>query len=471
MTAPLQTEICILGGGPAGAAAALQLARFGHKVLVVEKETFPRPHVGESLAPGLWQQLDLLGLADAVRAAGFPPAPPAIVRWAGPAETLQGSGSAPGLLVDRGRFDRLLLNAAREGGARVVQPARALRPRRTTDRWVVPVLAERKEVEVTARFLVDATGRASRLGGRKLCTAAPTVALHASWARPRGAWRETRVEAGADEWFWGAPLPGGTFNAMVFLDTDRYQNRRRAGTSREALYQELLARSALLCGLLEGEFPAQVLACDATCRHDSDPVGEGFIKIGEAAFAIDPLSSSGVQVAMRTAWVGSIAVHTLLTRPGGAAAAQRFYAQDVEHSVRRHGGWATVYHTAARHREGAFWQRRANEEAPPALYEPAENFDFSDLERRVRLSEAATVIETPCILGDLIATRRALCHPGLERAVAYLGDIEVAPLLDVVSEMPTLGELAAAWSARVPSRDAFAIAHWLIRHGILIPAA
>lgn len=472
MTAPLRTEICILGGGPAGATAALKLARLGHEVLVLEKEPFPRPHVGESLAPGLWQQLDLLGLADAVRAAGFPPAPPAIVCWAGRAETMPGSESAPGLLVDRGRFDRLLLDAAREGGAQVLQPARALRPRRTPDGWAVTVLAEGKEMEVTARFLVDATGRASRLGGRKLRTAAPTVALYTSWTPPRGAWRETRVEAGPDEWFWGAPLPGGTFNAMVFLDTDRYRDRRRTGTSRESLYRELLARSTLLCGLLEGEFPAEVLACDATCRHDPEPAGADFIKLGEAAFAIDPLSSSGVQVAMRTAWVGSIAVHTLLARPEfEGMAAGRFYGQELEDSVRRHRAWATAYHAAARSREGAFWQRRSREKARPVPPEPVETFDVSDLERRVRLSEAATLAETPCILGDLIATRRALHHPRLERAVAYLGDIEVAPLLDALSGTATLRGLTTAWSARVPPRDAFAVAHWLIRHGILVPAA
>lgn len=449
MTIHLQPEVCILGGGPAGAAAALKLARLGHDVLVVERETFPRPHVGESLAPGIWQQLDLLDLADAVRAAGFPTTRSAIVRWGGPAETRQPPDGAPGLLVDRGRFDQLLLQSARETGARVLQPARALRPRRTGHGWSVPVLAAGKRFEVKTRYLVDATGRASRLGGRKLRTAAPTVALHASWHRPRGTWQETRVEAGPEAWFWGAPLPDGTFNAMAFLEAGRYRSRRRAGASRAALFRELLEGSVLLRDLLAGGLPSRVLACDATCRHDPEPIGEDFIKLGEAAFAIDPLSSSGVQVALRTAWIGSIAIHTALTRPSHAGAARRFYAESQEHSVRRHAGWAAAYHA----------------KRPPA----EERRGLLDPRCRVRLSRSAALVETPCISGDFIETRRALEHPRLERAVAYLDDVEIAPLIDVIPEEATLDGLAAAWSARMPSHQAFAIARWLVEQGVLVP--
>jgi flavin-dependent dehydrogenase len=461
VTAPrLGAEICVLGGGPAGAAAALKLTRLGHEVLVVERERFPRPHVGESLAPGIWRQLDLLGLAETVRGGGFLPASLALVRWAGSTEAVP--SPTPGLLVDRGRFDEILLAAAREAGARVLQPARALRPRRTASGWVVPVIGERGVLEVEARWLVDATGRASRLGGRPVRTTPSTVALHASWRRPPGAWLEPRVEAAPDAWLWGAPLPDGTFSAMVFLDAERYRGWRRSGKSRESLYLEALGRSVLLRELPAAKPPERVQACDATCRHDPEPIGEGFIKLGEAAFAIDPLSSSGVQVALRTAWSGSIAAHTILTQPHDANAARQFYRESQECSVRQHVAWAAAYHAQAGGSAEPFRQQRDGLEAGFGPWEP---------DRLVRLSAAARLVDAPCIAGDLIETRRALCHPRLERPVAYLNDVELVPLLEAIPEGAHLGRLAAAWSGRVPMHQAFEVALWLIRQGILVPAA
>jgi len=471
----LAAEICVLGGGPAGAVAAWKLARLGHAVLIVERSPFPRPHVGAALSPGIWPQLDLLGLTDAVCAAGFRPTAAAVIRWVGDPEATR-HPDPPGLMVDRGRFDRLLLRHAEAAGARVLQPASALKPHREAGEggeWIMPLRTPEGGREVRARFLVDASGRAARLGGGRVRTGPLTLALHGTWARPGGWGEETMTEAGEDEWLWAAPQPDGALSAMAFVDAGRYRAARMAGISREALYRGLLARSALLAETVRARLTGGPDLCDATCWHSPQPVGEGFLTTGEAAFTLDPLSSTGVQKAMQTAWCGAIAVHTILSRPAHAAAAQRFYAEGHFATVARHAAWAAeLYATARRHAGRPFWHQRAATAVPLPAEARSETLK-ADSGRGLRLSAAASLLDTPCIAGDLIETRRALAHPGLERPVAYLDGVEIAPLLETVLPGATLDELAAVWSRRLPSsspRQAATLAAWLVHQGILVPA-
>ena len=100
----------MIGAGPAGASFALRMARLGHRVILLERSVFPRPHLGEVLTPGIWPLLDALGTAGAVRAAPFLPVAEARVRWGGRAALgIPAPTGASGLTVDRGRFDLLLL--------------------------------------------------------------------------------------------------------------------------------------------------------------------------------------------------------------------------------------------------------------------------------------------------------------------------------------------------------------------------
>src|SRR3954447_11613196 len=116
-------DVCIAGGGPAGAALALRLAQLGRTVAVVEKAAFPRMHVGESLTAGVLPMLDILGVRDAIENAGFLRAGQATVLWAG--ELRCHELHSEGLQVDRGRFDSILLRAAAANPlVRIFQPAR-----------------------------------------------------------------------------------------------------------------------------------------------------------------------------------------------------------------------------------------------------------------------------------------------------------------------------------------------------------
>jgi hypothetical protein len=263
---------------------------------------------------------------------------------------------------------------------------------------------------------------------------------------------------------------------MVFVDADRYRSARMAGISREALYRGLLARSVLLAETSTGaELVGRADVCDATCGQDPEPVGDGFLKVGEAAFALDPLSSTGVQKALQTAWSGAIAVHTILTRPADREAAQRFYAESHRAIVERHTAWTAGYYAEARQNAGRpFWRRRALAAAsrPRAGTETALPPTFQVSHTPLRLSAAAALVEAPCLVGDVMETRRALIHPDLERPVAFLDGVEIAPLLEGVSWGVRLEELIALWSRRlpyVPPQQIAALAGWLIHRGILVP--
>jgi flavin-dependent dehydrogenase len=470
----LHTEVCVVGGGPAGSAVARRLALLGRDVCLIERAAFsdrrrrlPRP---ESLSPGLLDLLGLLGLRERVEGAGFLPAGPALVRWSGGDDPWTRGPAAPGLLVDRGRFDRILWDAAAESGVRTLRPARVSRPRREEEGWRIPVLAGGAPREVRARLLVDAAGRSSVLGGRKRRYAPPLVALHGRWSDQRADDPATRVEAGPDEWLWGAPLPDGTFSALAFLEPDRCAAAGKAGL--EGLYRSLLARSSLLRDCLKGRLLDRVHVCDASSYRDDRPADEGSIKIGEAAFTLDPLSSQGVQAAVQTALQGSVVLHTLLSCPTHAAAAIELCRSRQTEAVDRHARLAArAYGEQSLFPDRPFWRRRA---APPAGDPPRPLLprDAPDLAAgtRLRIAGDARLVLTPCIQGDLVVPLRALEHPGLERPVAFLGGVELAPLLDALPAVGTASEALWRWAERAPAGTAADILRWMWRNRILVAA-
>jgi 2-polyprenyl-6-methoxyphenol hydroxylase-like FAD-dependent oxidoreductase len=460
----IDAEVCVIGGGPAGAAIARKLALFGHSVCLIEKSDNSQNKVGESLPPTILVLLDALGLRERIEAASFLRPEKAVVKWSDESAFTKVSNGQSGFMVNRGRFDQILLEAAKEAGVNVIQPAQALRPTFDEARhWNIPVRGDSGLVKIKAKYLVEAAGKSSFFKRKRKRYSASTVALCAYWRNAKIENTATLVEAGREEWFWGAALPDGDFSAMVFIDA----KRGRDNQDLEAFYRTRLAESTLLRGCLSGALVSKVKGFDASSYIDEEPVNENLIKVGEACFSIDPLASQGVQAAMNSGLQGAFVVHTLLTRPENSKEAMQFYRNRQEETVARHHNFAARFYAESRFQNtGAFWQMRAispTNERPEIL---PSNLALSN-ELYLKLSNAATLIDTPCIAGDIIAKTRALTHAGLERPIAYVNNTAIALLLDSIPQGGTAAEITQAWLPYISSQESAKIINWLYDAGVL----
>lgn len=402
-------DVFIVGGGPAGSALALRLARLGHSVTLAERSVFDRPRAGEALHRGAFATFAALGIQ-----------PPSLrvsrtlVRWSGEVEV----AAHEGLVVERPQFDRHLLELARNAGVRVLQP-------RAVD--AMP----------DARFVVDASGRASWSRGSRTRTGVPTTALATHYRRGP---LEPRVEAMKNGWLWGSPLPDGRFSVMAFVEDP--------GASLDAM----LAESELFCEL-RGE-RSELRHHDATTYACDSPWDERLLRIGEASFSLDPLSSSGVHAALQSAIHASAALHTTLLHPERETLARRFVIDAQRAAVQQHREWTASFYAQSRFASRPFYVRRtvSREDQPPLA-----------VPRSLRLSPEVTITEVPCLVNDLIEARRGVVHSRVARPFVWIGGREVATLLAPLEHGPRdAGELARAWGP--PMLET------LLRNHLVLPA-
>lgn len=469
MGSDIHSEVCVFGGGPGGATSALRLAQLGYAVSLVERAAFPRTHIGESLPPGILPVLDAIGLLNEIEQAGFLRPTRAIVRWSGKSDFIKSQSGEPGFLVDRGQFDQLLLKAARRAGVRVFQPATALRPRaQVGGGWRVTVCQERNKLTIQSRFLVDASGRRSILGGRKARKSPPLLALYGYWRSGSVADLNTYVEAGSNAWLWSAPLPDGTRNITVFTDPKSagHLNTRDV----ESLYHNLLSDSVLLPKRIHDSLVSNVYACDASSYLDERPVSIQHIKVGDSALTVDPLASQGVQIAMATALMGSSVVNTVLSRPESSSIAVSFFKDRLSSKASR-----LEYMTAQKYKEHQtyadqpFWTSRSRMLTLENSTLPHQNTPL-DPDSPIQLSELAVLEDTPVLDGDLIKMAPAIDHPCLDKPVAYLGQVELVPLLVSIIPGQTLRDTLDNWSRDMPLDLCASIVDWLWSKKILIRA-
>jgi flavin-dependent dehydrogenase len=456
-------EVCVIGAGPAGAVFAARLAHLGYQVHLVERARFPRRHVGESLSPGVMPLLASAQMQDIIERAAFSRVSGVWVKWAEEL-TLRQDEREQGILVDRGEFDLGLLNRVRDFGVRVYQPARILEQFWDGARWRVRIDADGNQTDLSVALLADASGR--RQTRQRALVGPLTLAVYGYW-RGKSLPTMPRIEAGRDAWYWGVPLPDGTYNTLVFIDPQ--QLRCVAGATLNERFLRLVEASNLMENCSDAELVVPPHAIDATAYLSNDPVTRNRIEIGDAAVAIDPISSSGVQKAIQTALSGAVVANTLLRRPEWAEAAISFYRGQLADSFDRHRQWAGQHYRAVADRnDHSFWSKRAiSIPGPDLIWAPTVDPRTSTT-APLALSCDLKFVQTPCLRGDFVSVADALHHPRLASPLVFLGGRELAPLLQGLSPSLTLVQIAQSWSRRMPFASGMAIAGWLVSHGILV---
>lgn len=312
-------DVVVAGGGPGGSTIASLLAQRGRSVLVLERDEFPRFHVGESLLPMSLEVFDAIGVTPKLESRLLRKYGARFVRRDGAEEVAFAFDDALRPLHGyafqgpRAEIDAILLDHAAELGAEVRQRTEAMRAIEENGR-VVGVVArgpEGDEREVRATVVVDATGRDGLLrrgpgARRKLAALERTFAVFTQLdgcarlaGRAEGDVRIVLVEEG---WFWVIPFRGDRGSAGIALDPDRLARGDDGRPDLDKTLFDRIAACAPMADVVRGArqvFPARATA-DFSYRV-TDIVGDGWLAIGDAAGFIDPLFSTGLHLAVKGA--------------------------------------------------------------------------------------------------------------------------------------------------------------------------
>lgn len=466
-----QIEICVVGGGPAGASIARRLALLEHQVTLIDQANQVNLPTGESLSPGIIPLLEKCGIRQNIELAGFLRPTETVIRWGGRSRRRASKLDKRGFQVDRPTFDRLLLEEAEKAGVQVVQPATLTGLTQLEDgTWLLTYTEGDQEHQLKTAFYVDASGRRSLFPGNKIRYSEPTMALTGYWNNVAIQGNETRIEAGTNEWYWGAPFNNGLFKASIFLNPLDYPQMVPAEVT--AFYQSKLESSGFLRRCLNGTLCSAVEAHDASSYYDDQPVGKTFIKVGEAALSIDPLTSQGVATAISSALDASIVVHTLRTRPASLGIAQTFYRSSQTETLEQKLAWVSqLYVQQQSCTNTLFWQQRARHCRPtPERSDWSPNNSKMDPGISLEISRYVRIVSVPMIKNMLVVEQLSLSPPGFSKPVAFFGDYEILPLLAIINSKETSDEILRKWGRNLPLSVCLEILQWCWLQRILVPA-
>jgi FADH2-dependent halogenase len=342
---PNDYDAVIIGGGPGGSSAATFLARAGKRVVALEKENFPRFHIGESLLPANHTLFREMGVLPKLQEAGF-------LRKLG-ANFVLSNGSLgtrivfsegrfnrepEAIHVERSRFDHLLLKHARESGADMREGWSV--QRFTTDAGGVNVEARSPDNQVhnfRASFLIDASGRGNLTGNleglRVIHPKHKKLAVFGQFANvglpPIKERTDTIIVRLPNKWFWIIPLSAEKTSVGLVIDKDEFNGSE--GTPEQIFHHWVEESSVVKEHMAGARLVNTIQTTSDFSYYNRRLVGDRLLRVGDAAGFMDPIFSAGVFLAM---WSGKLAAEVVVdSLQHGTAGGRRF--TDYEKRVRR----------------------------------------------------------------------------------------------------------------------------------------
>ncbi len=345
-------DVIVMGGGPAGSSVAGMLSREGRKVILFEKEIFPRHHIGESLMTDTYWTFQRLGLLEKLRESPF--VRKYSVQFANPA----GKESRPFYFfeavhhesavtwqVNRAKFDHLLINHAAEQGAVVHQGVLVKQVLFEGDQAVgVEVqMQDGTREKFFAKVVVDATGQMAMLSNKfRWRVRDPKLKKAVLYSYFKGAHREPdlnggatlvlRTEAGSGGWFWYIPLENDITSVGIVANPD-YLLKNRGQDLAKILNEEIEKCEPCRRRVAGGTRVDKIYSILDYSYRSKHNAGNGFIIIGDAYGFLDPIYSSGVLLALKMAELAADAIHDAFNHDDFSAARLGQYQTKLDRGI------------------------------------------------------------------------------------------------------------------------------------------
>jgi flavin-dependent dehydrogenase len=350
------------------------LARQGWRVLLLEREHFPREHIGESLLPASMAVLEELGVLPVVQAAGFLPKWGATMVW-GTEKTpwswyfRETNQKYPHTYqVWRPQFDQLLLENSRAHGVEVREGHQVVEVLFEAGRAAgVRYTADHANMGTAyARFVVDASGQGALLGRtlqlRRWDTFFQNLAVYGYFAGgqrlPAPDNTNIFIEAYPHGWFWNIPLHTGWMSVGAVVDSRTGQEGIRRGGPQRFLLDQIAQAPHTAQMLREARLVSGPSVLKDWSYLSDEVVGDGYILVGDAACFVDPLFSSGVHLALMAGVLAAAYVTTALKDPGMRAAAGRMYKELYYKEYGHFRDMAQLFYASNRTVDSYFWEAR-----------------------------------------------------------------------------------------------------------------